>query len=90
MIWSAVLVHVNGRALEFQPLILGEPPLVDLADPGGVRRGEVEPDAGVGQQPVAYCRCLVRGEIVADHVDGQAGVGLLVDLVQELDRAALR
>ena len=41
-------------------------------------------DAGVGQQPLVHRRCLVRGELVADDVDGQAGVGLLVDLIEEV------
>src|SRR5208282_6785260 len=60
-----------------------KPPL-DLADPGGVRRSEVQLDTGVGQQPPVDDRCLVRGQVVADDVDGQAGVGLPVDVVQEV------
>ena len=107
MIWSAVLVHLKGRALAFQiliqfsravvelvqgaeyaavqaaPLQFGEPPL-DLADPGGVRGREVQLDARVGQQPLVHRRCLMGGQVVADDVDGQAGLGLPVDLVQEV------
>jgi hypothetical protein len=71
MIWSAVLVHVKGRACSFQsliqsssavvrssreqkhaavqaaPLQFGGPPL-NLADPGGVGRREVQLGAGMG------------------------------------------
>ena len=107
MIWSAVLVHLKGRALAFQILIhsssavasssreqntpavqaaalqFGEPPL-DLADPRGIRGREVQLDAGMGQQPPVDGGCLVRGQVVADHVDGQAGVDLPVDLVEEV------
>jgi hypothetical protein len=53
----------------------------------------VQLDAGMGQQPFLYCRGLVRGQVVADHVDGQARLGLPVDLIQEVaevDRAVLR
>jgi hypothetical protein len=77
MIWSAVLVHLKGRAVALQ---LGEPPL-DLADPGGVGRGEVQLDAGMGEQPLVDHGRLVGGQVVADHVDGQAGLGLPVDLI---------
>jgi hypothetical protein len=38
----------------------------------------------MGQQPFLHRRGLVRGQVVADHVDGQAGFGLSVDLVQEV------
>lgn len=41
-------------------------------------------EARVGQQPALDCRCLVGGEVAADHVDRQGGVGLAVDLVQEV------
>jgi len=44
----------------------------------------VQLDAGVGQQPPVHDGGLVRGQVVADHVDGQAGAGLPVDLVQEV------
>ena len=44
----------------------------------------MELDAGMGKQPLMYHGCLVRGEVVADHVDGQAGLGLPVDLVEEV------
>jgi hypothetical protein len=44
----------------------------------------MQADAGMGQQPPMHRGCLVRGEIVADHVDGQAGLGLPFDLVQEV------
>ena len=35
-------------------------------------------DARMGQQPLLDRGRLVRGQVVADHVDGQAGLGLLV------------
>ena len=38
----------------------------------------------MGQQPLVHHGCLVRGQVVADHVDGQAGLGLPVDLVEEV------
>ena len=38
----------------------------------------------MGQQPPVDGRCLVRGQVVADHVDGQARVDLAVDLVEEV------
>ena len=38
----------------------------------------------MGQQPAVDHRRLMRGEVAADHVDGQAGFGLAVDLVQEV------
>ena len=80
MIWSAVLVHLKGRALAFQiliqsssavvsssssrtrpvqaaPLQFGEPPL-DLAHAGGIRRREVQLDAGMGQQRVLAAGAL--------------------------------
>jgi hypothetical protein len=38
----------------------------------------------MGQQPLVRHRRLVRGQVVADDVDGQAGVGLPVDLVEEV------
>ena len=41
-------------------------------------------DAGMGQQPLMHRRCLMRGQVVADHVDVQAGAGLPVDIVQEV------
>ena len=41
-------------------------------------------DAGMGQQPRVHHGCLVRGQVVADHVDGQAGVDLPVELVEEV------
>jgi hypothetical protein len=41
-------------------------------------------DARVGEQPPVYYRGFVRGEVVADDVDGQAGLGLPVDFVQEV------
>ena len=41
-------------------------------------------DAGMGQQPPVHHRCLAGGQVVADHVDGQAGLGLPVDLIQEV------
>jgi len=40
-------------------------------------------DAGMGQQLPVHHRGLARGQVAADHVDGQAGLGLLVDLVRE-------
>ncbi len=50
-------------------------------------------EAGVRHKPMVHRRCLVGGEVVADHVDRQAGFGLAVDLVQEVaevDCAVLR
>ena len=41
-------------------------------------------DPGMGQQPPLDCGCLVRGQVVADDVDGQAGVGLPVDVIEEV------
>jgi hypothetical protein len=38
----------------------------------------------VHQQPAVHGWCLVGGEVVADHVDRQAGVGLAVDLAGEV------
>ena len=38
----------------------------------------------MGQQPPVHRRGLVRGQVVADHVDGQAGLDLPVELVQEV------
>src|SRR5512135_812151 len=103
MIWSAVLVHLKGRAAAFQTLIQSSSAVVsssseqntprsrqrrwssanhrDLADPGGVGGREVQLDAGMGQQPPVHHGALVRGQVVADHVDGQAGPGLPVELV---------
>jgi len=44
----------------------------------------VQLDAGMGQQPSLDCGRLVRGQVVADDVDDQGGVGLPVDVVQEV------
>ena len=41
-------------------------------------------DTRVGKQPSVHRGCLVRGQVVADHVDGQARLGLAVDLIQEV------
>ncbi len=38
----------------------------------------------MGQQPPVDHGRLVGGQVVADHVDGQAGVGLPVDLIEEV------
>jgi hypothetical protein len=46
----------------------------------------------MGQQPAVHDRGLVRGQVVADHVDRQAGIGLAADLVgevAEVDRPVL-
>lgn len=39
---------------------------------------------GGRQQPLGDDRRLVGGEVAADHVDRQAGLGLAVDLVEEV------
>jgi hypothetical protein len=44
----------------------------------------VQDEARVGQQPVADGGGLAGGEVVADDVDAEAGLDLLVDLVQEV------
>jgi hypothetical protein len=41
-------------------------------------------EARVGRQQALHHRRFVGGEVVADHVDGQGGVGLAVDLVWEV------
>lgn len=63
--------RAEHAALQAAPLQLGEPPpgLVDL---GGVGGGEVQLDAGVGQQPLVHRRRLAGGEVVTDDVDVQA------------------
>ena len=38
----------------------------------------------MGQQPLLHHWSLVRGQVVADHVDGQAGLDLAVDLAREV------
>ena len=54
-------------------------------DPRRIGRGErAALNRGVGQEPSLHRRRLVGGEVVADHVDCQAGIGLAVDLVQEV------
>lgn len=50
-------------------------------------------DARMGQRPLVYHGCLVRGQIVADHLNGHARLGLPVDLIQavpEVDRPVPR
>ena len=71
------------------PLQFGEPSF-DLADPGGIRGREVELDAGMGQQPPLDHGCLVRGQVGADHLDGQAGPGLPVDLAGKSRKSTAR
>jgi len=41
----------------------------------------------MGRQPALDRRRLVRGEVVADHLDGQARAGLPADLIQEVPEA---
>jgi hypothetical protein len=65
------------------PLQFGQPSS-GLVDPGRVGGSEVQHEARVGQQPAVDHRCFVGGQVVADHVDRQAGAGLTVDLVQEV------
>ena len=39
---------------------------------------------GKAQQPFLYHGCPVRGQVVTDDVDGQAGLALTVNLIQEV------
>ena len=66
------------------PLITCDLVSHDLVDPRGVGRREVELDAGMGQQPLCTAGALWVAQVVADHVDVQAGLGRPVDLVQEV------
>jgi hypothetical protein len=98
LIWSAVLVHLKGRAVAFQTSIQSSSAVVSSSREQNtprstqrrcsstndrstwlIREGaggrEVQLDAGVSQQPLAYCGRLVGGEVVADHVDLQPRVG---------------
>lgn len=38
----------------------------------------------MGQKPLLHHRRLVGGEVVADHVDRQAGIGLAVDVIEKV------
>src|SRR5260370_5326988 len=68
---------VEPTALQFS-----EPPL-DLVQPRGIRRGEVQLEPRGLQQPPLDRRGLVHGAVVADQADCQAGLDGVVDPVGE-------
>lgn len=39
---------------------------------------------GMREQPLVHHGCLVGGEVIEDHLDRQAGMGLAVDLGEEV------
>src|SRR5215472_15036403 len=115
MIWSAVLVHLKGRACSFQSLIHSSSALVLIHSSSALVRSSREQkiprsrqrrcssasqrstwlihDEYVGVKCSTKCgwassqRCTggaLCAEVVADQVDVQAGVGLTVDLVEEV------
>ena len=59
-------------------------PSLDLIDPGGPGRGEVDVKTWVLGQPVAHCRRLVSGQVVADEMHAQLVGGGLGDRGEEL------
>ena len=59
-------------------------PSLDLIDPRGPGRGEVDVKTWVLGQPVAYCRRLVGGQVVADEMHVQLVGDGLVDRGEEL------
>ena len=68
-------------------LLVGEvaEPALDLVDPGGPGRGEVDVEAGVVCEPVLDYRGLVGAVVVLDQVDVvKAGGDVLVDPLEEL------
>jgi len=58
-------------------------PSHDLVDPGGPGRGEVNVKTWVLGQPVAHCRRLVGGQVVADEMHVQLVGDGLVDRGEE-------
>ena len=54
-------------------------------EPGTAGRREMHMEPGVPFQPILHLFMFVRGIVVYDHVDIQAGRRLLVNLVEELD-----
>lgn len=69
----------NDVALDF-----GEDQL-DLVEPGGVGRDEMDPDVGVGLKEAINELGLVGGEVVGDHVDLAAARLLSNQHLEELD-----
>ena len=64
-------------------------PDLDLIEPGGVGRGEVEMHIGVTLEPAVVLR-LVGAKIIEDNMDGSMGIGSddRVHEVKELDAPA--
>ena len=64
-------------------------PALDLVQPRGMGRGEVQVEARPPREPGTHVRVLVRGTVVADKVNAGVLGGLLVDQPQEREPACL-
>src|SRR2546421_8178107 len=76
-----------GAAMSAAPKLLlsqgGEPPL-DLIDPGGIGRREVEVEAGMPQKPSMDQRRLVGAVVVEDQVHVEDVRDFLVNAIEEV------
>lgn len=82
----------RGRAAMHSPaeLLLGEvrEPALDLVDPRGTGRREVQVEARVSQHPTMDHLGLVRAVVVHDQVHVEVGGHLAVDKIEELAELA--
>ena len=62
--------RLRGKVGNAQPLPLeNRKPLLNLIHPRAMDRGEMEDKAGMALQPLADFLAMMRGDVVADHVD---------------------